>query len=428
MSYKISDYISEEKLKEYFKKIKGNSLSVGVDGISPKVFDASFDSQIEIIQRKVTNKTYDYSFYKEKLILKNSTSPPRVICIPTVRDKLLLKAVNNLLIDAFGDNLLLRNARYVTYDVKKCIASGKYSSFIKTDIKNFFPSIDHIILMSKLKEKISDQYTLTLIVQAISQTTKSLAKKYEKYSATQGLPLGLSISGTLAAIYMSALDEKYNNMSNFKYYRFVDDFLVLCKSEEIESIKDSLKEDVESLKLDIYDNAESSDKSCSGSIENDKIYFLGHLYKTGRITVRESSVNKIYKRINHLFVQCAKGKLSTDKFYEKLNNKISGCSIDDNRYGWLFFFSNIDDQTLLFKLDEFVKKCFLRYNINDDFQKVKKFSRAYYELIKYPKSNYIPKYSTNRFLEEYIFISFEDKIDMKNDYFDDIDEYYIASF
>jgi len=77
--------------KIYIRKIYNDSIknkpSTGVDGINIKVFDKKIDAEIEIINRKILNKTYDFSFYKERLISKGRNKFPRVISIPTIRDK-----------------------------------------------------------------------------------------------------------------------------------------------------------------------------------------------------------------------------------------------------------------------------------------------------------------------------------------------------
>jgi tRNA A37 N6-isopentenylltransferase MiaA len=64
--------------------------------------------------------------------------------------------------------------------------------------------------------------------------------------------------------------------------------------------------------------------------------------------------------------------------------------IKGKQYGWLYFFSFINDQELLYKLDAHVKRACKRFKVPYDQAKIKKFSRAYYELSKMETTNYIP--------------------------------------
>ncbi len=65
------------------------------------------------------------------------------------------------------------------------------------------------------------------------------------------------------------------------------------------------------------------------------------------------------------------------------------------QFGWLYFFSNINDLKLLFKLDHFVKKLFVKFGVPYEADKVRKFSRSYYEIKKNnPRSNYIQHMET----------------------------------
>jgi hypothetical protein len=111
----------------------------------------------------------------------------------------------------------------------------------------------------------------------------------------------------------------------------------------------------------------------------------------------------MFENLNALFVNYKSGKFKTKKeFYKKLNLKITGCIIDGQRYGWIHFFSMINDHTLLFELDRFVeKKCQKLYL---DYAKVKKYARAIYE-IKDATSSYIPSFSNYSKKEQYKIIN-----------------------
>lgn len=361
--------------------------AVGIDGTSKERFDEILDNELSLIQRKIENNTYEFSFYKQKLIVK-SMNKTREISIPTLRDKLVIKYLDFSIRDKFEDvtkNIL--TAQQIIKEVKN--SKPKYDSFIKLDIQNFFPSINHEILLNKISKKIDDEKILNLIKKVITQSTvdvKTPFKQRIKYNNKVGVPQGLSISGLLSEIYLFDLVQKYSNKNNLKFFRYVDDVLIFCNKSDIEEITKDLKIDFEDLKLTIHDFEPNSNKSSYGSI-NESIEFLGYKFQDELISVRETSIQKMYSNISKIFTLYKNKKYSSkEEFITRLNLKITGCVIDGKKYGWISFFSLINDYTLLFMLDKFVEKSCKNFNIN--YEEIKKFSRAIYE-IKDPNTNYL---------------------------------------
>jgi hypothetical protein len=268
--------------------------------------------------------------------------------------------------------------------------------------------------LNKLISEIKDEKILNLIEKAISQTTVDINTSFKqriKYNNKVGIPQGLSISGILAEIYIYDLVQKYNK-SNLKFFRYVDDVLILCNREDIADTIKSLKNDFEELKLTIHDFEVNSNKSSYGNIQ-DTFEFLGYRFENELISVRDASVQKMYGNISKLFTQYKNKKFNSKKeFITRLNLKITGCVIDGKKYGWISYFSLINDFKLLFGLDVFVEKNCKKYNIEHG--KIKKFTRAIHE-IKNVDSNYLI-YDLKVFR-----ISKEELI---NDFYEDMDFYH----
>jgi len=185
-------YILLNEIYSSFSEVQ----AVGIDGTSKEKFDEILDSELSLIQRKIENNIYDFSFYKQKLIVK-SMNKTREISIPTLRDKLVIKYLDFYIRDKFEEvtkNIL--NAQQIIKKVKD--SKNKYDSFIKVDIQNFFSSINHEILVNKLKSNIDDETILNLITKVITQSTVDVNTPFKqriKYNNKEGLPQGLSISG-----------------------------------------------------------------------------------------------------------------------------------------------------------------------------------------------------------------------------------------
>jgi len=379
------------------------SKSVGVDGINGEKFLYGGD-ELKIIGRKIDAKCYKFSNYKENLIIKRHNHT-RQISIPTQRDKLVLQGLLKVLQKDFP--ICNTDAISKIIDIKN--NRNNYDSFIKIDIENFFPSINHEKLLPLIKAKTSDE-VYNLVKLAITQPTVSIEtpkKERDTRISNIGIPQGLPISSFLSDIFLETIDQKYKKNSKIKYYRFVDDILILCKTSDVDALINSTKKDFLDLDLIVHEQSDNKDKSSHGNIA-DGFQYLGYSFTNKLISVRQSSVQKLYNNINKLFITYSYKanikkednadveELIEDLFYD-LNAKIAGAKYNDKKYGWINYFSEINDLTLLFKIDSHVKRMASKYFDNNDLEfltsnnlRIKKFSKAIFEIRK-KDSNYVEK-------------------------------------
>ena len=396
---KFIDCLKRKTLKKTFEEKLQYKRSLGTDGVSTNKFSDIIDSEISIIKRKVKNLTYNISPYKEQLIIKNRSSNPRMISIPTNRDKLLLSILQDFLAQQFKDNANNDDIAVKIHRIKQLLQSKQYDTFIKLDIKNFYPNIDHKILLQKVREYTNDEEALFVLEKALTQVTISKGRRVNKENniLTKGVAQGLSISNILASIYLNDIDSKYSMQENLSYFRYVDDILILCNKSNLESIRLAISKDIEALQLELHEFTQDSNKSIRGVINQDKFQFLGFEFVNHTVSAREQSVDKLKDRIVQVFYSNSDKKLKD--LYRELNLKITGCIYDNKEYGWMQFFRQIDDLTLLFSLDMFVKNLFKRFNRKYKENKIKRFTKTYYFLKNYDvskldKETYIPKYGT----------------------------------
>lgn len=206
-----------------------------------------------------------------------------------------------------------------------------------------------------------------------------------------GIPEGLAISNSLANIYLLDIDEKYNSIENISYWRYVDDILLLLKSNDSYNMKQSLNEDIKNHKLEI------NEKKDEGFIK-DGFEYLGYMITDKMVSVRLSSILKIEQSIESIF-RSYRGKNNFNYLIWKVNLKVTGFIIEKHKYGWLFFYSQINDLSLLYRLDFLVIKLKNRFFAEKSLD-FKRFVRSYYEIrYSFANSTYIPnidKYSLNR--------------------------------
>jgi len=372
----------------YFSHVRFNS-AVGIDKVNAKSFEKNLENHITIISDKVLKGTYFFSQFREKLISRGAKRYPRVISIPTIRDKLALKALFQVLNSVFGNNAPFLHK--IINDVAKAVAAGKYDGVLRLDIKDFYPSVRHDLLMTQLSKKIRKKEVLHLIESAISQQTVSKPVSGRREYNTIGIPQGLSISNILANVYMQPIDRKYKTRTSLLYFRYVDDILILCKQKNIDRLKKEIIDDCNNIGLTIHND--DPDKICSGRICSGFGY-LGYVFSDSLVTVRKKSVDNLRESIIKLLTNYKYSDKHDLKLLSwSLNTRITGCIFNETKYGWMFFFSQVTDLQLLCSLDHFVKKQLVRFGIDPKTIKIKKFIRAYHEINKNLKnSKYIPNF------------------------------------
>ncbi|KIQ82959.1 hypothetical protein RW25_20500 [Bacillus sp. L_1B0_8] len=379
---------SIKQLENTFDTYIKSNTAVGIDKMTYKCFCEKKDESFELINKKVISGTYKFTPYKEKLIIKSRKSYPRLISIPTIRDKVVLKALHLALAETF-DDIMQPLPQKCIEDIKSSL--HKFDSFIKLDISNFYGSIKHGILIDKLKKKIKKPEVLSLISKAITTVTVSSGDSRSNEIITEGIPQGLAISNILAHIYLKDLDLKFKNKKNLEYVRYVDDIIILCSEKNIKKIYEEIRYELEG----IYNLNINLDKTKLGSIEEVGFDFLGYSVKTlgtgrAKLTVKEAnrkrfedSIVKIFARYKHSNV------MSPEQFIFTLNNKISGAISSkvsgdvskEFKYGWLFYFSQIEDTGILYHLDWFIVELITKFNLSHiDGNSIKSFVKAFYEI------------------------------------------------
>ena len=388
-SSEFKKYFSVNSLKKLFKEEIRYKSARGIDHVSTRKFEEKLPENIEIIHRKVHNGTYQFSNYREKLLSRGSERPPRVISIPTIRDKLVQKALAKILKSSFCAEMPLLHA--IINEVISTYQSNLYDSILRLDVENFYPTIVHNDLFKELRKKIRKKEILYLIDNAISRKTVSQPYRNDRKINALGVPQGLSISNILANIYLSPIDAKYSSKLKMKYFRYVDDILIFCNEEQIETIHNELVNDCTNLGLVLHKIKDKSSKSTSGKLI-EGFGYLGYEFKSGKVTVRKKSVDKIRDSIIKLLTNYKYSKTKNIEFIKwALNIRITGCIFKKSKYGWLFFFSQIDDLSLLGALDHFIQEQLKRFDITG--VKPKKFLRTYHEITRnLSKTTYIPNF------------------------------------
>ncbi|MDD4878609.1 MAG: reverse transcriptase domain-containing protein [Candidatus Nanoarchaeia archaeon] len=178
---------------------------------------------------------------------------------------------------------------------------------LKADIKKFFDSVSHEILMKIISRKITDEKVLWLI--------KIILQNHCPQQRGKGMPLGNLTSQFFANVYLNELDYFIKQNLKVKYYiRYVDDFVILHKSKEIlEYYKKELSIFLENvLSISLHPDKSSVFPLYRG------VNFLGLKVFPHHNLIQKKNIRKFRNKLEMLCSFYDKREISYDEVYNSL--------------------------------------------------------------------------------------------------------------
>lgn len=365
-----------------------DNVAIGSDGLRSTDVKKKYNTIRKEKMNTINNGNYHPVPYKEKLILKGRGKVPRLISIPSIADRFILKGLNRQI------QLLLiekqKMPQQLVGELSKNISD--YKNYLRLDLTTFYDNMNRDLIYNILKKRQIDERFLKLITAIIEQKTLPATKVN-----FMGIPQGLAISNSLAQIYLENLNQDISEYvrGEVKVIRYVDDIIILFNDRAYRRVFDKT---IHLLKTK-YSVEVNKEKTKYGKLKNNKIDFLGYRFEIdengySKVTVRDSSISQICKKIINTITKFKKGNISFDKYKDKLifqlRIRISGLVIakDDQikKYGWIFFYSQITDLSVFFRLDKYLKKQLYKNFKNSQvtyiYSKLTGFVRSYFEMKK----------------------------------------------
>lgn len=184
-------------------------------------------SNLRQLQRKLRNKTFTTSRYstfkvfepKERLIYKLPYFPDRIIHHAIVN--VLEPIWNEIFTSDTYSCVKGRGIHSCSKKLKESLHQDPEgtSYCLQLDIKKYYPSIDHNVMMEIIKKKIKCTDTLWLIEDIVC--------------SEKGLPIGNYLSQHLSNLYLTYFDHFVKEVLGVKYYfRYADDIIVLHSDKQ----------------------------------------------------------------------------------------------------------------------------------------------------------------------------------------------------
>lgn len=232
----------------------------------------------------------------------------RLVCVPSVQDRILQKLFLNYLKDEYGkiyekfclyDHALNSDFNRKTIEntdntgkitisgIRKALYEAieyrnKYTYTIKADIVKFFDNIDRKLAVQKFEKEfigLNEDKELIAIFKSFiyceanidygDVNHRGLIKTYLNHLKGKGVRQGMPIASLCSSMYLHEFDNLMVT-NNIPYIRYADDFLIFSNSySQVSELKDKVRNYLRTLHLDI----EKSDTSNKTKIYGHKEIF-----------------------------------------------------------------------------------------------------------------------------------------------------------
>jgi RNA-directed DNA polymerase len=221
-------------LERAWKHVRSNKGAGGVDGETIASFDAQVDLRLRELHRLLREKRYAPSALRRVYIPKGNAEL-RPLGIPTLRDRVVQQAVRQVLEPIF-EPLFHEHSYGFRPDRSAHQALGRVCDLLEegrrwvvdVDIRKYFDTVNHELLLDALNEEISDGSVLGLIRQFLEA---GVLEDGVCRSTEEGTPQGGIISPLLANIYLNRFDWAMAE-AGYQVVRYADDMVVLCESAQ----------------------------------------------------------------------------------------------------------------------------------------------------------------------------------------------------
>ena len=264
------------------------------NSVKRRLEDPSFNHKVKYYATHFRNR-----HHVPKEIYDGIQRKKRTIIVPTFEEQVVHHMVVNVLKPIFMHGMYEHSygsipgrgshkgkkviEKWIRNDPKNC----KY--VLKMDIRKYFDSISHEILIRKLRLIIHDEQFMDILEEIIN-------------AIPNGIPLGFYTSQWFANWYLQGLDHYIKEKLGAKHYiRYMDDMVIFDSSKKrLHKMRKTIEEYLfYSLGLTLKDNWQVFRFDFFGKYRF--LDFMGFRFYRNRTTLRKSIMLKMTRKAKHIF-------------------------------------------------------------------------------------------------------------------------------
>ncbi len=314
-------------------KASKNALKGKKSKPSAAKFWLNEDRELAKMHEELKNKNYRFGKYTEFTI--NDNSVMRKISAAPFRDRVVHHAIINIIEPFFEksfiyDSYANRKGKGTSNALKRAkYYANRYDYVLQLDIKKYFPSIDHQILINELSKKIKNKEMMSFLEKLIFNSNKQEEVNFyykndnlfTPFERKRGIPLGNLTSQFFGNVYLDKFDHHVKENLRIKgYIRYVDDMIFFSNSKDfLLNLIDEINKFLDILRVKIHPDKIKLIKTVTGFI------FLGY------------KVFKTHFRLTSKSIRRGRKKLKKIKYLYRYN-KLDLASAKNKIFGTVGFF------------------------------------------------------------------------------------------
>ncbi len=301
-SYKIS----EQLVFQAWERVKKNGGAPGIDGQSIEAFEEDLQNNLY----KIWNRMSSGSYFPPAVLLcdiPKSDGKVRTLGIPTVADRVAQMVLKMILEpsvdpqfhqDSYGYRPKKSALQAVGVARQRC---WQINWVIDLDIKGFFDSINHELMMRAVRKHTTESWILLYIERWLKAPAQKPGE--EEKERTKGTPQGGVISPLLANIFLHHVFDCWmqRQFPDLPFERYADDLLVHCYTEkQARFVLEGIRRRLQQCGLEIHPSKTRmvycKDRLRKGDSRHVSFDFLGYEFRARQ--TRSSRTGRFFAGFN----------------------------------------------------------------------------------------------------------------------------------
>ncbi len=292
--------ITKKMVLDAYKEIRVKSKVAGVDEVSLDDYAKNLQRNLYRLWNRLTSGSYFPSAVREKLIPKGHDDyRPLGIC--TIEDRIAQQVVKSFLEpkveisfhnDSYGFRPKRNAHQAIQIAMDRCRRNGWV---IDLDIKTFFNTIDHELLLKAVQYYTKERWILLYIERWLKAGI--MKEDGSMIETLEGTSQGSVVSPLLANMFLHFVFDKWmeKNYADIPFERYCDDIIIHCKSEKqamfIKSrIADRMNECKLALNLDKTKVVYCKNVDRREEYKNTSFDFLGYTFRPKWCSTKRGSM------------------------------------------------------------------------------------------------------------------------------------------
>ena len=249
--------ITTQQIVAGWHKVKAAKGSGEVDGKSIPMVENQLQKELYQLWNRMASGSYHPQAVKASEIAKWDGSK-RKLGIPTVTDRVAQQVIKDILEpelekifhqDSYGYRMGKSGHQAVLKCKERC---WKYTWVIDLDIKQYFDSIDHTLLMKAIDRHTDQKWLKMYLNRWLTAPIEEGGKLVERKAGT---PQGGVISPLLSNLFLHYVFDKWisKHYPSIPFERYADDIIIHCTTkQQAEQIMQAVTKRMEECKLRVH--------------------------------------------------------------------------------------------------------------------------------------------------------------------------------